>query len=168
MLVRKVKFNSAEFPDSNATEYRTVGQLAHVLAKTKIGHWCGYVIWPRRPLIEQGHRGIARYVPVHGGITYAGEREDGCFVYGFDCAHSGDEGRPETRDVDWLRDECRWLAASLRIARWYEPFYLLAPGNRLKALVLDLYHRHVRKVTGKSFCLTDNFGAMLAVLFGHL
>lgn len=131
------------------------------------GHYCGYCRFPKRPLIEQGYNGIAAYVPVHGGITYAEEAKDGSMVYGFDCAHSGDEERPELRDLAWLSKECERMAEGVKLAAEYEKRYLTSVTNEETAKVLDEYHTKLRD-KGITFDLRDNFGAMLRVLCGNL
>lgn len=64
-------------------------------------------------------------VDVHGGITYAGS-EHGGWVFGFDCAHSGDARSPDTedeystwRDFDFAKNETEDLARQLAdVATW--------------------------------------------------
>jgi hypothetical protein len=130
--------------------------------------WCGYVRFARRPLRERDYHGIATYVPVHGGITYAEGKEGSGMVYGFDCGHSGDEKRPETKDRPWLQTQCRVMAVGILLAARYESHYLLAKTEKEKALVVDKYHDDLKKNYGIDFVLKDNFGAMINVMFGGL
>ena len=131
------------------------------------GHYCGYVRYPRRPVIESGYDGILTYAPVHGGITYADESNDGTMVYGFDCNHVGDECRPECKDINWLKQECERMAACINIAAQHEHDYLLAKNEASKAAAIDGYHREVAEKIGAVFKLTENFGAMINVLGGE-
>lgn len=154
------------YPEDDAVEtWRQDGAVFSIVQVRRLGHYCGYVRFPSRPTKEQGHKGILTYVPVHGGITYADEAEDGSMVYGFDCAHSGDDQDPKLKDLEWLRAECQHMAQAISIAVAYEDDYLLAPSNEVKADVLDQYHQRLAE-EGIKFNLTDNFGAMINVMFG--
>jgi hypothetical protein len=138
------------------------------ILETDLHHWCGYVRFSYRPLRERDYHGIATYVPVHGGITYAEEKEGSGMVYGFDCGHSGDEQRPETKERGWLQTQCQQMAIGILLAARYESHYLLAKTEKEKALVVDKYHDDLKKNYGIEFVLKDNFGAMINVLFGGL
>ena len=129
-------------------------------------HWCGYVRFPTRPLIEQGYSGIATYVPVHGGITFA-RQEGETMTYGFDCMHSGDETNPKLQDQNWLRAECERMALAIIQAGKFEQDYLLAATDEARSDVLTAYHNAL-EAEGILFDLRDNFGAMINVLFGSL
>lgn len=128
-------------------------------------HYCGYVRFPSRFTKEQRYNGILTYVPVHGGITYADEDDDGSMVYGFDCGHADDDKNPQMRDKEWLRGECQRMAQAISIAAAYEDDYLLAPSNEIKADVIDQYHQRLAE-EGIEFDLHDNFGALINVMFG--
>jgi hypothetical protein len=81
------------YPEDKAGEtWRDEGGVQYSIVRhERLNHYCGYCRFIERPVREVGYKGILTYVPVHGGITYANEDEDG-MVYGFDCAHAGDEG----------------------------------------------------------------------------
>lgn len=130
-------------------------------------YYCGYCRFPERPLKEGHYDGIATYVPVHGGITWAEEAEDGSMAYGFDCAHGGDEDDPDLRDPEWLKAECERMAAAIKLAADFEPDYLAAGDDEAKAKVLDRYHERLAE-DGLVFKLEGNFGAMLNLLSGEL
>jgi len=132
-----------------------------------MNHYCGYARFPARPVKEPGYGGIMRFVPVHGGLTYAEEDKDGSMVYGFDCAHCGDEGRPETRDIGWLRQECERMVKVIKAAVPVEERYLLAGTSEERAAVLDKYHERMRE-EGICFELEGNLGAMIALMCGAL
>ena len=131
------------------------------------GWYCGYCRFPERPTIEQGYSGILNYVPVHGGITYSAQDDDGTMVYGFDCAHAGDEHRDELFDLDRLSAECEQMAFAIEKAAEVERAYVTAATDEQKAVIIDDYHS-VLESEGIVFKLTDNFGAMLNVLAGKL
>lgn len=162
------------YPESEAKIVWKKGKVKFALVEKEAGlfapfsYYCGYCIFPKRFLVERGYGGIVIYVPVHGGITYAKEREDGSMVYGFDCAHVGDEDKPELKDINWLKKECEAMAKALRIAKKYEKDYLLAPNNEKRAEVIDKFLREVEEKTGKVLIIEENFGVMINLLFGML
>ena len=129
----------------------------------ELGHYCGYARFPKRPLREQGYSGIATYVPVHGGITYALTEDHGSFIYGFDCAHAGDEGNPKLKSVPWLKSECERMALNIKASAKYERRYLRAISEKGKAKILQEFHDEVG-----GFDLKDNFGAMINTISGKI
>lgn len=131
------------------------------------GHYCGYVRLPKRSLVEREYDGILTYAPIHGGITYACEGDDGSMCYGFDCAHSGDDKDPLKNNIHWVAAECHRLLISVNRASKYEERFLLAKDNESRAYVIDEYHRDLQTL-GIMFNLYDNFGAMISVLCGNL
>jgi hypothetical protein len=142
--------------------------VTFTILETDLHHWCGYVRFAHRPLRERGYKGIATYVPVHGGITYAEDEGKKGMVYGFDCGHAGDDTNPQVTDKVWLIQQCRVMAISVLLAARYERHYLLAKEEKEKALVVDKYHDDLKKNYGIEFNLKDNFGAMINVIFGGL
>lgn len=154
--------NKMEYPESDASyRYRNLS-----VVQTKLGHYCGYCRLPRM-FAESGYGGLLRYVPVHGGITYAEQSENGQMVYGFDCAHYGDETNPRWWDYMNILKEARKMEFAIWIATFFELFYLLPLGTKWKAHVIDAYLQACRWF-GIYFDLRDNFGAMIAVLCGDL
>ena len=137
-------------------------------------HFCGYVTFPKRPLREKGYDGIATYVPVHGGITFAKPEKNGNFTYGFDCAHSGDyvdygiSGFSPPSGHKWTEEEVvvetEKMARGIILAKKYELRYLRNISNKGKAKVLDEYYKEL----GEKFNMGDNFGASLNLLGGKL
>jgi hypothetical protein len=156
------------YPEDSAVETweRDVATFS-ISRHERLGHFCGYVRFPRRPVSEPGYDGLLVYVPVHGGLTYASEADDGTMVYGFDCNHADDDHDPKTRDMEWLRAECHRMATAISIAAGYEEEYLLARDNTAKAAVIEAYHERL-KAEQIDFTLTDNLGAMISVLTGEL
>lgn len=130
------------------------------------GFYCGYCRLPKRITEETGYRGIITYVPAHGGITYAEESPDGSMVYGFDCNHYKDEGRPKLRDVEWLKAECERMAKGVVAVAAYEKRYLAAGADERSEL-LDTMHDKLREA-GLDFDLSDNTGALIGALCGQL
>lgn len=140
-------------------------------------HWCGYVVFPKRFLREPDCHGFVTYAPVHGGITFSEEREDGSMVYGFDCGHAGADDKPELRDEEWLLAECDRMAVALKAAvpferqhmesEWPESGTLPKDLNDKRAEIIQAYHDALKK-EGCEFVLQDNFGAMINVLGGSL
>lgn len=96
-----------------------------------LGSWCGYVaVPPEHPLYGVDYDDVQ--VEAHGGLTFSEEwQRFGLYVFGFDCAHSGDlipglfrfrelfgdtlPNPPGTyRTLDFVRAECTALAAQLQ------------------------------------------------------
>ena len=139
------------------------------VATNPFGGLNGYVKFPKNPLREQNYGGIATYVPVHGGITYA----DGKGTFGFDTlhctdstpsrrGHSGEKGKIWT--LEEVKKETEKMARGLLLAKKYERRYLRCISSKGKAKVVDEYHKEL----GEQFDVTDNLGAMLNCLCGEL
>lgn len=153
------------YPEDKATEtWEKDGIGYSIVQHSSYGHYCGYCRFPERPLIEEGYFGIATYVPVHGGITYAKQDVDGSMVYGFDCAHAEDDEKPETRDVEWLKAECERMAEAIKIAVRYESLYLKATNSEDRAFLIDEY---CGELDG-DYDFSLNFEAMMNLLCGRL
>lgn len=161
------------YPESKAVKIWRKGDLTMSIVKhSTMGHYCGYVRFPKRPVREKEYEGILTYVPVHGGITYAKEDEDGSMVYGFDCAHGGDWTETCPRGHKWTLEEVvaetEKMAIAIQVAAKYEKRYLRNYTDKGKAKVIDEYHKELKEKHGIAFNLLDNFGAMLKVLGGNL
>lgn len=87
----------------------------------------GYVAFPTRPTVEQGYDGILTYVPVHGGITFADQFDEG-MVYGFDTGHCDSDKVPRT-DVEWVKKQIRLMIAGIKEAAKVEKQYLTSKRN---------------------------------------
>jgi len=163
----------SEYPESKAVKVWRKGDLVFSIVKqSSMGHYCGYVRFPKRPVREKGYGGILTYVPVHGGITYAEQSEDGSMVYGFDCAHAGDFSKVCPYGKKWtleeVEKETEKMAIGIEIAKKYEKRYLRNYTAKGKAKVIDEFHKELAEKHGIIFKLQDNFGAMLNVLAGDL
>ena len=154
-----------EFPENQAEKTWNKDGVVFSIVRTNMGHCCGYARFKARPTKTTGYDGILTYVPVHGGITYSGERKDGSMVYGFDCAHAGDESNPRLHEKDWLIPECERMAKGILAAAKVEDEYLLAEGdNEKRAEIIQKYHDDL----GVEFNVKDNFGAMINLLCGSI
>jgi hypothetical protein len=150
------------YPESKAVETWERDGLRFSIVSGR--HFCGYVRFTERPVREEGYHGVLEYAPVHGGITYARSDEAG-MVYGFDCAHAGDDTDPKTRDLAWLRAECERMGTAIRAAAEIEESYLLAAGSEAKAKVLDEYRsRMFAAGCDEGF----NMGVALKLMSGQL
>jgi hypothetical protein len=156
------------YPDDKADETWTKDGVKFYLINQPFGHWCGYCRFEKRPVIEQGYDGLLTYVPVHGGITYAIEDEDGSMVYGFDCAHAGDKEDSKYSDETWLRLECERMAIAIMATVDFEKDYLHAKSNEDKANIIDAYHEKVSEACDIDFDIQDNFGSMIRAMMGSL
>jgi len=97
------------------------------------GGYNGYVLFRKRPTIEEGYRGILTYVPVHGGITYANS-QDGGMMYGFDTSHHDSDSYP-TRNRQWIRHQIVVMTKGILMAKKYERSYLKTRSNKQRAVV---------------------------------
>jgi hypothetical protein len=131
------------------------------------GRYCGYCRFSKRPVQEPKYNGILTYVPVHGGITFVNE-DSGGMVYGFDTSHAGDEDNLELQNPDFVIAEAKRLAQAILVAAKWEPFYLKASETWVRAEVIQGFHDELEETYGITFTLTNNFGAMIAVICGSL
>lgn len=177
------------YPESKSCLGVVTGGVKLIVVKhdDDLDHYCGYAVFPSRPSKEEGYNGLLTYVPVHGGITYADQREDGSMAYGFDCVHADDETNSSLRSLPWLLAECGRMALSIREAtidrrKWWvriwqrlrygrgewslEDRYLATEDRDEKADIIDEYHKVLRERHAIGFDLTDNFGAMINCLTG--
>jgi hypothetical protein len=123
----------------------------------------GYVQFPQRPLKEQDYNGILTYVPVHGGITFACEADDGTMWYGFDTLHYNSDKYP-IDDINWIKDQIRIMAEAIIIASKVERAYLRAKTNEEKLKAIE----KVQSVSQDQSVDNWNFGIMLNLLSGEL
>lgn len=127
----------------------------------------GYCRFKKKPVYECGYNGILSYVQVHGGITFC-EHKNGVSTYGFDTSHAGDEDDPLVRNVEWVEYQCLVMARGIQIAAQFEGDYLRFKGNYCRAEILGKYHVKLQRLISTPFVLSNNFGAMINVLFGKL
>lgn len=68
-------------------------------------HLCGYVALPKKniPTSWWGNYDAdgLQYLSIHGGLTYAGVVGGYC-IFGFDCAHAGDDDDPNMLDPEYV------------------------------------------------------------------
>jgi hypothetical protein len=89
----------------------------YCVVKTSMGHLCGYVTMKKEDVAKEWWGNYdadgLQYLAVHGGLTYASEHDD-AVVFGFDCAHAGDERRPELRDPQHVLALAKQMGDQLR------------------------------------------------------
>lgn len=112
-------------------EYEMEGLKCKINTGSGYGGFNGYITYPKRPLKETGYNGIASYIPVHGGLTYANTNEDGTFTYGFDTSHCYSNEFPNT-DIDWIKSQIKVIYDGISICKKLENKYLLAEGDNDK------------------------------------
>lgn len=170
-------FMAKSYPASEAVKTWKDGDLTYYITVTKLGHYCGYVHFPKRPLDGTGqvtnplskkkktlhYMGIVTFVPVHGGVTYAEPDCKGGITYGFDCAHAGDDQDRKTRDRVWVEQECRRMAMGIKEAAKFEERFKAQKSFHDKLGIVNEYHDQLREI-GIDFVLTDNFGSMMEFL----
>lgn len=152
------------WPEDMACETREIdGVQCHLVKHRRQEHYCGYAVFPKRLCKETGYKGVLTYVPVHGGITFANEREDGSMVYGFDCAHNCSPDFP-CDDFKWLFGQCAVMVKGIKAMSEIEDEYLLAEGdNEKRGTLLDKVRDELDS-NGEGF----NTGAALNLMGGQL
>lgn len=81
------------------------------------GYYCGYVYTTTNIVLN---RDAVSIIPVHGGVTFMEKVDGGGMLYGFDCAHNGDNLNINTRDLNWLRNQALVLSIGLEVLSRYE------------------------------------------------
>ena len=128
----------------------------------EFGRWNGYARFPKLPGLIPGYKGIYRYVPVHGGITFFQEWVNGSVTYGFDCAHAH-SGESPIDDIGWMKLETESMARGIQIAARFERYYLNAgDSNEKKLRVIERMEKFLPLEIG------GNMGVMLNILTGEL
>ena len=135
--------------------------LKYRIVSGRSGSYKGYLTFPERPLKELGYWGIAAYVSVHGGITFA-EQEENSFTYGFDTAHCDSNEYPIT-DIEWIKSQLLAMKHGLEKAKELEDEYLLAEGDNKKRAVIC---QQVIDAGDKN--QSRNFGININMLSGKL
>jgi len=79
-------------------------------------HLCGYVALPNDSIPKEWRGNYAadalQYLNIHGGITYCDAHEEDT-VFGFDCAHSGDDENPLLKDPEHVKQLVLQMKAQL-------------------------------------------------------
>lgn len=126
----------------------------------------GYVWFPKRhaPALPVDTHGIVKYIPVHGGVTYACKDATGV-VYGFDTGHFNSEKLPRT-DPDWMRYQCHVLYMGLEVAAELWPEYRRAGFERRKELASKVFE--VDEAASGTVPDRLGFEALLSLLCGRI
>jgi len=120
----------------------------------------GYVVFSKKPVLEEDSGGILAYVPVHWGITYAEHDKKIGSVYGFDTSHCDSEQFP-IRHIDWIESQIKIMLKGILKAKQVERKYLRCLTNKGKGK----YVNQVSNVCPKQW---QNMGTMLHMLSGKL
>lgn len=107
-----------------------IGKLKYKILNGREG-LNGYITYPKRPVKETGYGGIVTYIPVHGGITFAKQEDDGSFTYGFDTAHCNSNEYPRN-STEWIKGQLELMVRAITLAKKLEDKYLLAEGDNEK------------------------------------
>ena len=112
-------------------EYKLHGLKCLINSGSRHGGFNGYITYKKRPLKEEGYNGIATYIPVHGGLTYAYQEDNGEFTYGFDTSHC-DSNKYPIRDINWIKSQINIIYDGIKLCKKLENKYLLSEGNNDK------------------------------------
>ena len=124
-------------------------------------HLCGYCRIPATDLPKEWHgdydADALQYLRIHGGITFC-DVSGADVIFGFDCAHAGDEDRDDLRVpavVLTLAETMRVLICrySSKITEWRNG------DTQTRCCILDEINTGITESVG--------FGAMLDMLGGY-
>lgn len=107
--------------------------------RTHLGHLCGYVAFnvsdiPKDWAGNYNAPGL-QHLNVHGGLTFASVKGDYA-VFGFDCAHAGDDERPELSDVDYVMSLAQQMEDQLNLFKTEYARYKRVT-DKTKAKIID-------------------------------
>lgn len=127
----------------------------------------GYVAFPKRhaPALPITTGGIAKFIPVHGGITYA-VKDSFAAVWGFDTMHASSENVPRT-DPEWIRYQCAVLHHGLQVAADLWPKFRREQNpSKLATMAQALFD--IDEAASGGFRDRLGFEALLSLLTGEL
>jgi len=123
----------------------------------------GYVAYPKRhaPRIPAGTGHLVKYIPVHGGVTWA-VKDSYMAVWGFDTMHARSAQQPRA-DQDWIRANCWVLYRGLMLAEKHWPEFRRASSDRQVEIANEL----LALIEEQPLIEKLGFEAMISVLFGR-
>lgn len=136
-------------------KYELEGLKCYINTGSGFGGFNGYITYPKRPLKETGYNGIATYIPVHGGLTYAHENDDKTFTYGFDSSHCDSEKYP-CRNIKWIKSQIEIIKDGIELCKKLEDKYLLAEGDNKKRAKICQKVLDINKDSERSFGVNIN------------
>jgi hypothetical protein len=142
-------------------KYKLNGLNCAITLGSGYGGFNGYITYKKRPLKESGYYGIVTYIPVHGGITYTKQEEDGSFTYGFDTSHC-DSMKYPIKDIEWIKGQIKVIYNSIKLCKKLEKEYLLNEGNNEKRAEI------CQKVLDVNKDMETSFGVNIKLLAGKL
>jgi len=81
------------------------------------GHYCGYVAFPKKSVPPEWHGNHdadgLQYLNIHGGLTYASVEGD-WVIFGFDCAHAGDDKKPKLQKINHVMKLTKQMESQLK------------------------------------------------------
>jgi hypothetical protein len=101
-------------------------------------HLCGYVAIPKVKLPKSWHGNYdgpgLQYLNVHGGLTYAEIRGSYC-IFGFDCAHAGDEENEDMYNPEYVMKLTEQMEEQIMsFAAIYPEWYASSDEERIAML----------------------------------
>lgn len=125
-------------------------------------HLCGYVDFAKSEIPSAWHGQYSadalQYLAIHGGLTYAETVGDRA-VFGFDCAHSGDDEQHDLRDPEFVMKLTRQMKQQLLdYAAVIDEWRAVGRERRAEMMqaIVDKAEHHSR----------PGFGAMIGYLSG--
>lgn len=142
-------------------EYELDGLKCKINSGSGVGGYNGYITYPKRPLKEISYNGIATYISVHGGITYAHQENDESFTYGFDSSHC-DSNKYPNKDVNWIKEQIKIIRDGISLCQSLEDEYLISEGDNEKRAEI------CQKVLDINENMERSFGVNIKLLGGNL
>lgn len=111
------------------------------IRKMKLGYYCGYVG------VSQFHPFYGKHydeldIDVHGGLSYSGMMKfSEYWLFGFDCAHLGDEIKSQKSKNSLLKHFLSIVRKSLNIPETPEYDYIIEGEERDLSYVIDQCER---------------------------
>ncbi len=147
----------------NYTKGATEIRDNRIVNQHSFGHFCGYVALKKSKLPRNWHNGdydtdALQYLQIHGGITFC-ETTKNYVIYGFDCAHAGDEKNIKLKDINYVFKLVSQMEQQiLEYAKRHEAWRKAKREKKIKIMQEIIDTASVKTELG--------FGAMIGLLGG--
>jgi len=127
-------------------------------------HLCGYVCFESKAIpsswVNDYNADALQYLMIHGGLTYArGHKRNRYAVFGFDCAHAGDDANEKLRDPVHVLELAKQMRALMR--QYASVIDVWRSASRMaQADMIDAINKNA-----KIHCEVG-FGALIDLMFG--
>jgi len=130
--------------------------------RTDAGHLCGYCAFDDEEIPSHWRGNYdapgLQFLAIHGGLTYA-EHKAPFSIFGFDCAHSGDDCDPKLRNPEHVMGLAHQMRAQLSAFAARRDEWLTASREE-RAAIIDSVS------AGAEFKTEPGLAGMLEILMG--